>query len=112
MRQTRSPAKRKPGASQGETTDRRGNVHRFPSGLHPGGTPLIPTLEKLAAATIGRLEDVRKIRNHVVHFREGELTAAERQLLADTARFVATLASSVADRTPRSSTTPGRRQHS
>ena len=34
-----------------DSTDRRGSVHRFPSGPHPVGTPLIPTLEKLAAAT-------------------------------------------------------------
>ena len=46
---------------------------------------------------ITRLEAVRKIRNHVMHFGEGELTVADRQVLSGTARFVATLASSVRD---------------
>ena len=51
MKQSQSSAKRERSARRAETTDRHGNVHRFPNRPHPAGTPLIPTLRKLAAAT-------------------------------------------------------------
>src|SRR5947207_1706486 len=36
---------------QAASSDRRGSLHKFPTGPHPVGTRLIPTLERLAAAT-------------------------------------------------------------
>jgi hypothetical protein len=73
------------------TSEEPGRVINGPSDPHPSASTSVfyrhwvrLNVRVAQGPAVTRLEAVRKIRNRVMHFGEGELSLAERQVLADT----------------------------